>query len=74
MLHTDNEAFIWANLLWESGNLPLELRRKTSRRNLLIVGVRTRERRANKEWPQLRLSPVSSQAAARSRKVRLVTS
>lgn len=44
MLHTDNEAFIWANLLWESGNLPLELRRKTSRRNLLIVGVRTRER------------------------------
>lgn len=56
MLHSDNEAFIWANLLWESGNLPLELRRKTSRRNLLIVGVRTRERRANKEWPQLRLS------------------
>lgn len=30
--------------------------------------------RANKEWPQLRLSPVSSEAAARSRKVRLVTS
>lgn len=39
MFHTDNEPFIWANLLWESGNLPLELRQKMSRRNLLIVRV-----------------------------------
>lgn len=37
MFHTDNEPFISANLLWDSCNLPLELRWKMSHRNLLIV-------------------------------------
>lgn len=36
MFHTDNEPLIWANLQWESSNLPLELSRNMSHRNLLI--------------------------------------
>lgn len=39
MFQADNEPFIWVNLLWESTNLPLELRPKMSLGKLLIVFV-----------------------------------
>lgn len=55
MFHTDTEPFIWANLPWESSNLPLELRWKMSHRNLLIesavfVSVCMSVRFGGSEW------------------------